>query len=229
MVGMTGRVLTKPQTEPFGSCKLLHGVRPGHDNELSCSGCYELLIVILQGIDSRTGPSFSMGNRVARALWGITWLLLFRPSPRPLHRWRIALLRLFGARIGKHVHIHGSCQVWAPWQLTIGDFVGIGEGANLYNMAPISIADNVVISQGAHLCGGTHDYTAKNFQLQAFPITIGPKAWVCTEAFIGPGVSVPAGCVIGARAVLTKTPQDGAWAVFAGNPARRIKKRTVRE
>lgn len=185
--------------------------------------------VILQGVDARTGPSFSLGNRMARALWGAVWLLLFRPSPRPMHAWRVALLRLFGARIGRHVHIHGSCRVWAPWQLQIGDFVGIGEGAHFYNMAPLRIGHEVVISQGAHLCGGTHDYTARNFQLQAFPIAIEDMAWVCAEAFIGPGVTVPAGCVIGARAVLTATPREGAWGVYAGNPARYIKARTVRD
>ncbi len=185
--------------------------------------------MILQGVDSRTGPSFSLSNRVARGLWGVVWLLLFRPSLRPMHAWRVALLRLFGARIGQHVHIHGTCRVWAPWQLSIGDYVGIGEGAHFYNMAPLSIGNEVVISQGAHLCGGTHDYTARSFQLQAFPIAIEDQAWVCTEAFIGPGVTVPRGSVVGARAVLTRTPSEGIWGVYAGNPARYIKARSVRD
>ncbi|MGC4062610.1 MAG: putative colanic acid biosynthesis acetyltransferase [Aquabacterium sp.] len=185
--------------------------------------------MILQDIDSRTGPSFSLGNRIARATWGTVWLLLFRPSLRPMHIWRVSLLRLFGARIGQHVHIHGSCRIWAPWQLEIGNFVGIGEGANLYNMAPLTIGDEAVVSQGVHLCGGTHDYTARSFQLQALPIAIGSNVWLCTEAFIGPGVTVPTGCVVGARAVMTKTPAEGAWGVYAGNPARYIKARCIRD
>lgn len=166
---------------------------------------------------------------MARAAWGVVWLLLFRPSLRPMHIWRVSLLKLFGARIGQHVHIHGSCRIWAPWQLEIGDFVGIGEGAHLYNMAQLTIGDEAVISQGAYLCGGTHDYNARSFQLVALPIVIGPKAWVCTQAFVGPGVTVPTGCVLGARAVLTKTPGEGAWGVYAGNPARYIKARLVRD
>ncbi len=185
--------------------------------------------MILQGVDSRTGPSFSMGNRLMRAAWGVVWLCLFRPTPRPMHAWRAALLRLFGARLGQHFHVHASCRVWAPWQLTVGHHVGIGEGVHFYNMAPITVEDEAVISQGAHLCAGTHDYNSPDFQLMARPIHIGRKAWVCTEAFIGPGVSVPEGCVVGARAVMTRTPESGAWRVFAGNPAVPIKTRAIRE
>lgn len=185
--------------------------------------------MILEGVDSRTGPSFSLSNRLARGLWGVVWLTLFRPSPRPLHAWRVALLKLFGARIGTHFHIHASARVWAPWQFEAGDHVGVGEGVNIYNMARLAIGHNAVISQGAHLCGGTHDYNAANFQLRAAPIHIGERAWVCTEAFIGPGVMVPPGCVVGARAVMMRTPVDGAWGVYAGNPAARVKSRVIRD
>ena len=184
--------------------------------------------MILQGVDARTGPSFSMGNRIARALWGMVWLTLFRPSPAPFHAWRVALLRLFGATIGQHVHLHASVRIWAPWQFRVGNHVGVGERVHFYNMAQVVVGDNAVISQGAHLCGGSHDYNAANFQLVASPIEIGERAWICSEAFIGPGVSVPHGCVVGARAVLTKTPSEGAWSVHAGNPARFIKMRRIR-
>jgi putative colanic acid biosynthesis acetyltransferase WcaF len=183
---------------------------------------------ILQGVDSRKGPSFSLSNRMARGLWGLVWLLLFRPSPRPLHAWRVLLLRLFGARIGRHFHIHATARVWAPWQFKAGDHVGVGERVNFYNMGPMSIGHNAVISQGAHLCGGTHDYNAVDFQLQAAPVHIGEHVWVCTEAFVGPGVTVPAGCVVGARAVMMRSPREGAYGVYAGNPARFVKSRTVR-
>jgi putative colanic acid biosynthesis acetyltransferase WcaF len=185
--------------------------------------------VILQGADGRTGPSFSLGNRMARAVWGVAWMLLFMPTPRTAHRWRVAVLRLFGAKVGRHVRIHGSCRIWAPWQLEIGDRVGIGEGAILYNMGRLRIGHEATVSQEAYLCGGSHDPSTRNFQLIAGEITIGEQAWVCTQAFIGPGVTVPEGCVVGARAVLTRTPQDGAWGVYVGNPARRVKTRRFRD
>lgn len=184
--------------------------------------------VILQGADLKTGPSFSFSNRAMRAVWGMAWLVLFRPTPRTANRWRQWILRLFGAKLGQNFRIHGSCKVWAPWQLRVGDFVSVGEGAHFYNMAPITVGDRAVISQGAHLCAGTHDYNSPNFQLIAKPITVGHDAWICTEAFIGPGVDVPPGCVVGARSVMTRSPVDGAWQVFAGNPVKKIKHRQIR-
>lgn len=184
--------------------------------------------MILSGNDPYTQPSFSRCNRAARGLWGVVWLLLFRPSPRPLHRWRAFLLRLFGAKLGQHVHISPSVQVWAPWQLFIGDGVGVGPSANLYNMANLTVGDFAVISQGAHLCGGSHDYNAANFQLIAKPIVIGRHAWVCADAFVGLGVTVPDGAVIGACSVVTKSLPD-SWMVYAGNPCRQVGVRTKTE
>ena len=183
--------------------------------------------MILQGNNPTTGPSFSRGNRLARALWGLVWLLLFRPSPRPLHGWRNLLLRLFGAQLGRHVHIHASVQVWAPWQLTVGNYVGIGDGARLYNMAALEIGDYCVVSQGAHLCGGSHDTESANFQLVARAIWLEPHVWVAADAFVGPGVRIATGCVIGARAVVMKSISR-PWTVWSGNPAeyRRERART---
>lgn len=178
--------------------------------------------MIIQGNDPYTQPSFSLGNRMARGLWGVVWLLFFRPSPRPLHAWRRLLLRLFGAKLGRHVHVYPDVKVWAPWQLIIGDRVGIADGVKLYNMALMDIEDNCVVSQGAHLCGGTHDIDSANFQLVVKPIKLEKYVWVCAEAFIGPGVTIAEGCVLGARAVVVKSIAE-PWSVWAGNPA--VKKR----
>ena len=183
--------------------------------------------MILQNNDPTVGPSFSLGNRIARALWNTVWLVLFFPSPRPLHFWRRWLLQLFGAQIGHHVHIHGSVRIWAPWQLRIGNFVGIGEGAHLYNMAPLHIGDYCVVSQGAHLCGGSHAIDSPNFQLIARPITLGNHVWVCADAFVGLGVAVAEGCVLGARSVTVKSIVK-PWTVWAGNPVHYLRDRKKR-
>jgi putative colanic acid biosynthesis acetyltransferase WcaF len=180
--------------------------------------------MILPGNDPATQPSFSLGNRVARATWGAVWLLLFRTSPRPAHAWRRALLRLFGARLGAHVHVYPGARIWAPWQLEIGDRVGVGDGATLYNMGPLRIGHDAVVSQGAHLCGGTHDIHSRNFQLVARAIDIGPHAWVCADAFVGPGVRIAPGCVVGARSVVMKSIAE-PWTVWAGHPAQRVSTR----
>lgn len=180
--------------------------------------------MIVQGNDPATQASFSLGNRVARAVWGLAWALFVRPSPRPLHAWRAFWLKLFGAKLGHDVHVYPTVKIWAPWQLTIGNRVGIADGVTLYNMAPMTISDDCVVSQGAHLCGGSHDIDSANFQLVAAPITLDPYVWICAEAFIGPGVHIPEGSVIAARCVLMRSPKD-SWSVYAGNPARLIKTR----
>lgn len=185
--------------------------------------------MIIQKNDPYTEPSFSVQNRLARLIWGAVYLLLFRSSFRLMHGWRNQLLRLFGASVGRHVHIHASVKIWAPWNLVIGNFVGIGEGANLYCMDKISIGDFAVISQGAHLCCGSHDFNAPNFQLITAPVIVGRRAWVCAEAFVGMGVVIDDGVVLGARSVLMKSISE-PWTVWAGMPAKKIGVRqTVQE
>ena len=188
------------------------------------TGNYSGKQMILQGNDPYRGPSFSLGNRLLRAVWGVVYLLFFRISPRPLHAWRVFLLQLFGAQIGSGCHIYPSVKVWAPWDLSLGNHVGVADGVTLYCMDKISIGDFAVISQGAHLCCGSHDYNSENFQLIAKPIDIGIHAWVCAEVFIHPGVAIPEGAVIGARAVVPKS-LSVPWAVYAGNPCRQVAKR----
>lgn len=183
--------------------------------------------MIIQDNDPFTQPSFSLGNRLARAAWGVVWALLFRPSLRPMHGWRRLLLRCFGTRMGQHVNVHADVRIWAPWQLVIGDRVGIANGVTLYNMAPLTIGNDCVISQGAHLCGGSHDIDSPNFQLIARPIELGDQVWICADVFVGPGTRIADGCVLGARAVVVRSI-DQPWTVWAGNPAQLKKHRKPR-
>ncbi len=167
------------------------------------------------------GPSFPLSNRILRAIWGICFLLFFRYSPRPLHCWRAFVLRLFGATVGTGCHVYPKVNIWAPWNLSLGDYVGIGDGVTIYCMDLVSIGNNVVISQGTHLCAGTHDFNSPNFQLITSPILIGDHVWLCTEGFVGPGVSIAEGTVIGARGVVTKSI-NVPWQIWAGVPVKKI-------
>lgn len=180
--------------------------------------------MIVQGNNPYFQPSFSFFNRLARFVWGIVWALFFFPSPRSFHGWRSLLLRAFGAKIGDHVHVYPSVRVWAPWNLRIGSYVGVGDRAILYSMADINISDYAVISQGVHLCTGTHDYNSPNFQLVVSPIEIGSRVWLCAEAFVGPGVKVCEGNVIAARSVVARSVES-FWGVWAGVPIKKIGER----
>lgn len=184
--------------------------------------------MIIQNNDPYRNPSFSISNRFRRLIWNCVWLLLFRFSPRAFHTWRAMLLKLFGAKLGKGVHIYPAAKIWAPWNLEAGNYVGVADGVTIYNMDMIRIGHYSVISQGAHLCGGSHDYNSTNFQLFAKPIILGEYVWVCAEAFISLDVTIPNGVVIGARSVVTKTIVD-PWSVYAGQPAKRIGSRQRNE
>jgi putative colanic acid biosynthesis acetyltransferase WcaF len=110
--------------------------------------------------NTHTGPSFPLADRLARAAWNVVQATAFRWSPRPLHMWRNFLLRLFGAKVGHGAHIYPCVRIWAPWNLEVGAEAGVADGVILYSQGKISIGRRAVVSQGAHLCAGTHDFVA---------------------------------------------------------------------
>lgn len=168
----------------------------------------------------------SWKSKIARALWNVVWAALFRPTPRGVcYGWRRFLLRLFGAKIGKQVHVLPSCKVWQPWKLTMGDYACLSEDVDCYSVEQVEIGAHAVVSQGAFLCCASHDITSPIMELEYRPIRIGPQAWVAARAFIAPGVTVGEGAVVGACSVVTKDVEP--WTVVAGNPAHVIKKRVI--
>jgi putative colanic acid biosynthesis acetyltransferase WcaF len=173
------------------------------------------------------GPSFSLGNRISRAVWNLTWALFASWTPPQMHFWRCFLLKLFGARLGESCDVRGSARVWYPPHLHLADRAMLAERVICYNMAPISLGHGALVSQGAHLCAGSHDIYSANFQLTAQPITIGPRAWIAAEAFVGPGVDVGEGAVLGARSVAFRSLDP--WTVYGGNPAKPLKRRVLRD
>ncbi len=176
--------------------------------------------------DRASCPSpHSAANKAARALWGAVWRLLFRPTPRFWHAPRRALLRVFGARVGRGAQIMPSVSIWAPWNLALGDYATVGDGADLYSVDRIEIGAHATISRRAFLCTATHEVHHPNMPLKTAPIRIGPGAWVAAEAFVHPGVTLGADAVAGARAVVLRDVPPRR--IVAGNPARDIGERKL--
>jgi putative colanic acid biosynthesis acetyltransferase WcaF len=173
--------------------------------------------------DTFTGPSFPLRNRLARLCWNIVWLLCFRYTPVFLHAWRAAVLRAFGARVGRRAHVYPAVRIWAPWNIEVGEEAGIANDVILYSQDRISIGRRAVVSQGSHLCTGTHDHARPGHPLVTRPIRVGDLAWVAAEAFLLPGVAVGEGAVIGARSLVTRDMP--AWTICAGHPCRPLRKR----
>jgi putative colanic acid biosynthesis acetyltransferase WcaF len=174
-----------------------------------------------------TGSFFSLRNRIERSLFMLVWAALAKWTPPPLHAWRCAILRVFGAQIGKGVRIYGTSIVWHPANLAIGDRTQIGPRARLYNQGRIDIGADAVVSQGAYICASSHDVNDPLFQLVLRPIRIEDRAWIASEAFVGPGVTVGEGAVLGARGVAVKALDP--WTIYGGNPAKPIKQRRFGE
>ena len=172
------------------------------------------------------GPSFSLQNRMMRAVWNLAWGLLASWTPPPLRGWRRFLLRIFGATMAPTAVVYGSARIWLPSNLQVGPYAVIGPRTIIYNMSKITLEDYVMVSQGSHLCTGTHDIEDQNFQLKSRPITVGSRAWVAADAFVGPGVRIGEGAVLGARGCTFRDLEQ--WTVYAGNPARAVKKRNIR-
>ncbi len=181
--------------------------------------------------DSNANPSegppqasvLPLSNKVGRAVWRVVQGSVFRLSPTFAHGWRRFLLRLFGAKIAGTAHVYPTARVWAPWNLTLGAHSCLGWNVDVYSVAPVTIGDRTTVSQYAHLCAATHDYTKRSYPLLAQAITIGDDCWIAAEVFVGPGVTIGTGTVVGARSsVFGDLP---GWVVAVGSPARPVKPR----
>ena len=167
---------------------------------------------------------YSRNDKAKRLLWTVTWLLLARPFPKSVASgWKRFLLRLFGARIANTAIVYSSATIFKPWNLEMKDYACIADGVDCYNAAKVTIGVNATVSQRAYLCTASHDITDPHHRQTQAPITIKDRAWVAAEAFIGPGVTIDEGAVVGACAAVFKNVES--WTVVGGNPAKFIKKR----
>jgi putative colanic acid biosynthesis acetyltransferase WcaF len=171
--------------------------------------------------------TFSLSHRLGRAAWGVVWAVFGRLSPRPMHPWRVLLLRAFGARVPWTARVFPSARVWAPWNLEMGAYAMLGDGVDCYCVGRVVIGAHSVVSQYSYLCGATHDHEMPTRPLVKGDIVIGAQAWIAADVFVGPGVTIGEGVVVGARSsVFGDLP---AWTVCAGTPARVLKARVLRE
>lgn len=130
------------------------------------------------------------------------------------------MLRLFGAQVGPEVNVFPSVRITIPWNLTLGEHCAIGDRVILYALGPVVIGARTTVSQGAHICAGTHDWRQATMPLLKLPISIGADCWICADAFVGPGLDVGDHSILAARAVIVKPVPPGT--IVGGNPAQQI-------
>ena len=156
-------------------------------------------------------------------LWWFIQGTLFRFSLHNMYGWRNFLLRLFGAKIGKGVKVRASAKFTYPWKVSIGDYSWIGDNVKLYSLDEIIIGSNCVISQESYLCTGSHDIKDPHFGLITKPIVIKDGAWIASDVFVYPGVTIHEMAVVAARSTVVRDVP--ANEVHAGSPAKFVKKR----
>jgi putative colanic acid biosynthesis acetyltransferase WcaF len=162
-------------------------------------------------------------SRWIEASWYLTKCLVFLsawPFPSSL---KCAILRWFGARIGRGVVIKPRVNIHFPWKLVIGDFSWIGEEVFILNFEPVTIGAHCCISQRAFLCAGNHDFRKPDMPYRNRPIIIEDGAWVGAQVVVSPGVTIGTEAVITAGSVVTKS--QPANMVCSGNPCAATKRR----
>ena len=182
----------------------------------------------LPSIDAHRVPPSSFGakHKLGRAAWGLVWALLFRTSPRPLFAWRRWLLGLFGAKLDPRARVYPRAKVWAPWNLEMAAFATLADDVDVYCVDRVRLGERAIVSQYAYLCGASHDFEDDGRPLVPQPIEIGARAWIAADVFVGPGVTLGEGCVVGARSsVFGDLP---AWHVCVGSPAKPLRPYTLR-
>lgn len=184
---------------------------------------HEHLIQNLSRFDLPT--DFRGRSAVMVQLWWLVQSSLFHWSPQFAYGFRRWLLRCFGAKVGKGVIIRPSVTITYPWKVSIGNYSWIGDNVVLYSLGEIEIGTHAVVSQKSYLCASDHDYTQVNFPIRARKIIIESEVWVAADVFVGPGVTIKQGSVIGARSsVFSDMPAE---MVCFGYPCRPVKKRVI--
>jgi putative colanic acid biosynthesis acetyltransferase WcaF len=174
---------------------------------------------VRQRLDTyRTPPGWSPGRSwPVRTLWFCLGSPLLAARWLPGSLWRVALLRMFGARIGTGCRLKPGVRVQLPWRLEVGEHCWLGEHAWFDNLAPISLGDRVCVSQGAYLCTGNHDFRSPGFEQRLGAIHVGNDAWIAARAVLAPGTVVGDGAVVALAAVVGGAVPEGV--IVRGNPA----------
>lgn len=178
-------------------------------------------------LSSFDGSDFDKGAGLLKAtLWYFVNALVVRASWNPFMKIKVALLRAFGAKIGKGLVIKNNVTIKSPWNLVVGDDCWLGEDCWIDNLDKVAIGSNVCISQGAMLLTGNHDYTVGNMPYRNAPIHIEDGAWIGAQTTVCPGVTVCRNAILTVGSVATKDMQPGG--IYQGNPAVKIRDRHIR-
>jgi len=165
---------------------------------------------------------WSSREKIKMLLWEFAWTFFCSWTPKPLNRWRLFWLRIFGAKLHGKPFVHQRARIQIPWNLTMHDRACIGDRAKMYTLGEIELGPECTVAQECYLCTGTHDFEKTMF-LMTEKITVGARAFLGARTFVLPGVTIGDDCIIGACSVVTKDTPAGM--ICCGNPCRALRPR----
>lgn len=165
-------------------------------------------------------------DKIKNLFWTYINMTLFRFTPshfKIFRKFRVGLLKMFGAKLDWTVSIHPTAKIDYPWNLSMGNKSSLGENSWVYAMDSISIGEKTCIGKEVYLLTGSHNISSLTFDLVTKPIAIGDNIWIATGAMIMPGIIVNDFSVVAAGSVVIKNVE--CQSIVGGNPARFIKNR----
>jgi len=160
---------------------------------------------------------YKSANKSKVIVWYFTNMFIFKTMLPIPSSFKVKMLSLFGAVVGKRVVIKPNVNIKYPWFLTIGDNCWIGEDVWIDNLAQVTIGNNVCLSQGAYLLTGSHDYKKEAFDLMLGEIVLEDGVWIGAKAIVCPNVACKSHSVLAVGSVATKDLE--AYGIYQGNPA----------
>ena len=181
----------------------------------------------MQKLDlSKYKNSLSRSNQIKRLCWRIIWIIFAKPFPRSTaNTWKLFLLRIFGAKVHKTAVVYSSVTIYMPWHLEMHENSCLAADVDCYNVDDVILKANTIVSQKVYLCTASHNINSNKFPLITAPIILEDQSWIGASAFIGMGVTVNQGAIVGATASVYKDVPS--WTVVGGNPAKFLKNRNI--
>jgi putative colanic acid biosynthesis acetyltransferase WcaF len=170
-------------------------------------------------------PYHPGGSAIKRILWYYVNIIFFKSPLFPFYGFKNELLRLFGAKIGDQVEFKPGVNIKYPWHLNIGNEVWIGENVWLDCLVPITIGNNVCLSQGAVILTGSHNYKKTSFDLITGTVILEDGVWIGAGAIVNQGLTIGNHAVLTSGSVATKNLEP--YSIYQGNPAVKIRDRVI--
>ena len=160
------------------------------------------------------------------ALMNIVFAL---PRYRIFIFFKVSLLKLMGAKIGKNCFIYPGVWITPGRNLTLGDDVDLAKDVIITTSGGVYIGDRTLVGYRTQILSANHSIPpiVEPFPISGdslSPVHINNDVWIGANCIITSGVSIGEGSIIAAGSVVTKNVPSNA--IFGGVPAKLIKMRS---